>query len=91
MYEVLTHNICVKLSQVFHSCLIYSLFHPGQQKWQQSFNSPVISIYDFEGGSLRKLHAVTVASEMLSSLTVSSVLAIQADISSIRASDSALQ
>lgn len=63
----------------------------GRRNWEGSFGSPVVSIYDVRGGGLRRLPSVTVASDMLGSLSASSLLAIRADTSSIKASDNALQ
>lgn len=63
----------------------------GQHNWERDFGSPVMSIYDVRGGGLHRLPSVTVASDMLGSLSASSLLAIQADIPSIKASDNTLQ
>ena len=63
----------------------------GHHIWHQSYGSPVVNIYTVEGGSLRKVPVVSVASETLKMLTGSSVVPISMDVFGLKPTDSVLQ
>lgn len=63
----------------------------GHHIWNQSYGSPVVSIYAVEGGSLRKVPVVSVGSETLKMLAGSSTLPISMDVVRPKPTDSVFQ
>ncbi|XP_065899624.1 serine/threonine-protein kinase/endoribonuclease IRE1-like [Dysidea avara] len=63
----------------------------GQKLWEQSYSSPVVAIYSWEGEALRKVPVTSVARKTLDIITGSTALAIKTASSALKASDSTLQ
>ena len=63
----------------------------GQKLWENSYSSPVVAIYSWEGEALRKVPVTNVARKTLDIITGSTALAIKTASSALKASDSTLQ
>ena len=63
----------------------------GDDVWRRTYASPVMAVFAVERGNLRRIPSLSVATDTLSALTGSAVLALRTHTFGIKASDSLLQ